>query len=124
MCVCVCPEGLHSTTCGGEVREDRGRQPAAAEKRSARRCREGKDVYNSPHFIVILCITSLHCSVSPHNTGCVCVCVCVCVAQSGLTPLHVAAHYDNQKVALLLLNQGASPHAAAKVRIGRMFPTA
>jgi len=46
---------------------------------------------------------------------CVCVCVCVCV-QSGLTPLHVAAHYDNQKVALLLLNQGASPHAAAKVR--------
>uniref|UniRef100_A0A665V9E1 Ankyrin 3 n=1 Tax=Echeneis naucrates TaxID=173247 RepID=A0A665V9E1_ECHNA len=39
--------------------------------------------------------------------------VCVCI-QSGLTPLHVAAHYDNQKVALLLLNQGASPHAAAK----------
>uniref|UniRef100_A0A286XZN2 Ankyrin 3 n=1 Tax=Cavia porcellus TaxID=10141 RepID=A0A286XZN2_CAVPO len=34
--------------------------------------------------------------------------------QSGLTPLHVAAHYDNQKVALLLLDQGASPHAAAK----------
>ncbi|MGH0124104.1 UNVERIFIED_CONTAM: hypothetical protein FKN15_018185 [Acipenser sinensis] len=33
---------------------------------------------------------------------------------SGLTPLHVAAHYDNQKVALLLLDQGASPHAAAK----------
>jgi len=46
------------------------------------------------------------------------VCVCVCV-QSGLTPLHVAAHYDNQKVALLLLNQGASPHAAAKVRVGQ-----
>uniref|UniRef100_A0A8C2A6G3 Ankyrin 3 n=1 Tax=Cyprinus carpio TaxID=7962 RepID=A0A8C2A6G3_CYPCA len=35
---------------------------------------------------------------------------CLC----GLTPLHVAAHYDNQKVALLLLDQGASPHAAAK----------
>uniref|UniRef100_A0A8C2A715 Ankyrin 3 n=1 Tax=Cyprinus carpio TaxID=7962 RepID=A0A8C2A715_CYPCA len=34
--------------------------------------------------------------------------------KSGLTPLHVAAHYDNQKVALLLLDQGASPHAAAK----------
>lgn len=44
--------------------------------------------------------------------------VCVCVfVQTGLTPLHVAAHYDNQKVALLLLNQGASPHAAAKVRV-------
>lgn len=41
--------------------------------------------------------------------------VLVCV-QTGLTPLHVAAHYDNQKVALLLLKQGASPHAAAKVR--------
>lgn len=42
----------------------------------------------------------------------------MCV-QSGLTPLHVAAHYDNQKVALLLLNQGASPHAAAKVSISQ-----
>lgn len=36
--------------------------------------------------------------------------------QNGLTPLHVAAHYDNQKVALLLLEKGASPHATAKVR--------
>lgn len=43
-------------------------------------------------------------------------------AQSGLTPLHVAAHYDNQKVALLLLNQGASPHAAAKVRASQSAP--
>lgn len=44
--------------------------------------------------------------------------MCVCVyVQSGLTPLHVAAHYDNQKVALLLLNQGASPLAAAKVSV-------
>ncbi|KTG35190.1 hypothetical protein cypCar_00030188, partial [Cyprinus carpio] len=34
--------------------------------------------------------------------------------QNGLTPLHVAAHYDNQKVALLLLDKGASPHATAK----------
>uniref|UniRef100_A0A3P9QCS6 Uncharacterized protein n=1 Tax=Poecilia reticulata TaxID=8081 RepID=A0A3P9QCS6_POERE len=34
--------------------------------------------------------------------------------QNGLTPLHVAAHYDNQKVALLLLDKGASPHAMAK----------
>uniref|UniRef100_A0A8D3BRI5 Ankyrin-3-like n=1 Tax=Scophthalmus maximus TaxID=52904 RepID=A0A8D3BRI5_SCOMX len=45
--------------------------------------------------------------ISPSNNARVCV-------QSGLTPLHVAAHYDNQKVALLLLNQGSSPHAAAK----------
>lgn len=37
--------------------------------------------------------------------------------QNGLTPLHVAAHYDNQKVALLLLDKGASPHTMAKVRI-------
>lgn len=36
--------------------------------------------------------------------------------QNGLTPLHVAAHYDNQDVALLLLDKGASPHATAKVR--------
>lgn len=35
--------------------------------------------------------------------------------QNGLTPLHVAAHYDNQDVALLLLEKGASPHATAKV---------
>lgn len=27
----------------------------------------------------------------------------------------MAAHYDNQKVALLLLEKGASPHATAKV---------
>ncbi|KAM3838125.1 ankyrin-2-like, partial [Diretmus argenteus] len=33
---------------------------------------------------------------------------------NGLTPLHVAAHYDNQKVALLLLDKGASPHTMAK----------
>lgn len=48
---------------------------------------------------------------------CMCACVFVFggVFQSGLTPLHVAAHYDNQRVALLLLDQGASPHAAAKV---------
>lgn len=48
--------------------------------------------------------------ISPSNKGYMCV-------QSGLTPLHVAAHYDNQKVALLLLDQGASPHAPAKVRV-------
>lgn len=37
--------------------------------------------------------------------------------QYGLTPLHVAAHYDNQQVAMLLLDKGASPHATAKVPI-------
>jgi ankyrin repeat protein len=31
-----------------------------------------------------------------------------------VTPLHVASHYDHQSVALLLLDKGASPHAAAK----------
>uniref|UniRef100_A0A8C1AC64 Ankyrin 2a, neuronal n=1 Tax=Cyprinus carpio carpio TaxID=630221 RepID=A0A8C1AC64_CYPCA len=34
--------------------------------------------------------------------------------QYGLTPLHVAAHYDNQQVAMMLLEKGASPHATAK----------
>lgn len=34
--------------------------------------------------------------------------------KNGVTPLHVAAHYDHQPVALLLLDKGASPHAAAK----------
>ena len=34
--------------------------------------------------------------------------------QNGVTPLHVASHYDHQNVALLLLDKGASPHASAK----------
>merc|ERR1712223_1386294 len=34
--------------------------------------------------------------------------------KNGVTPLHVAAHYDHQNVAHLLLDQKASPHAAAK----------
>lgn len=34
--------------------------------------------------------------------------------KNGVTPLHVASHYDHQNVALLLLNKGASPHATAK----------
>lgn len=34
--------------------------------------------------------------------------------QNGVTPLHVASHYDHQNVALLLLDKGASPHAMAK----------
>nr|CAD7409437.1 unnamed protein product [Timema poppensis] len=33
---------------------------------------------------------------------------------NGVTPLHVASHYDHQNVALLLLDKGASPHATAK----------
>ncbi len=37
--------------------------------------------------------------------------------QYGLTPLHVAAHYDNQQVAMMLLDKGASPNATAKVKI-------
>ena len=35
------------------------------------------------------------------------------LGKNGVTPLHVAAHYDHQNVALLLLDKGASPHAAA-----------
>ena len=31
-----------------------------------------------------------------------------------MTPLHVAAHYDHQNVALLLLEKGASVKATAK----------
>lgn len=38
----------------------------------------------------------------------------VCQMQNGVTPLHVASHYDHQNVALLLLDKGASPHAMAK----------
>lgn len=34
--------------------------------------------------------------------------------QNGVTPLHVASHYDHQGIALLLLDKGASPHAIAK----------
>lgn len=34
--------------------------------------------------------------------------------KNGVTPLHVASHYDHQNVALLLLNKGASPHSTAK----------
>lgn len=118
---CFDPEGLHSFACGCKIREDRGRQPAAAETSCPRRCWEGKastlltHARHSIHTHVLMLAPhcSLHCNVwvSSFNNTCVCVCI-----QSGLTPLHVAAHYDNQKVALLLLNQGASPHAAAKVK--------
>lgn len=105
----VSPEGLHAAARGCKVREDRGRQPAAAEKSFARCCWEGNACASVGSSSRVIFITSVHCAAPPSNRSCVCV-------QSGLTPLHVAAHYDNQKVALLLLNQGASPHAAAKVR--------
>lgn len=35
--------------------------------------------------------------------------------KNGVTPLHVASHYDHQNVALLLLDKGASPHATGKI---------
>ena len=35
--------------------------------------------------------------------------------KNGLTPLHVATHYNHVNVALLLLNNKASPHSVAKV---------
>ena len=34
--------------------------------------------------------------------------------KNGVTPLHVAVHYDNQAVAMLLLERQGSPHATAK----------
>jgi len=35
--------------------------------------------------------------------------------KNGLTALHVATHYDNLDVMLLLLDHGANTHAVAKV---------
>lgn len=35
-------------------------------------------------------------------------------AQNNVTPLHCAVHYDHVNIALLLLEEGASPHAVAK----------
>ena len=35
--------------------------------------------------------------------------------KNGLTPLHVASHYDNRDVILLLMQHSASTHAVAKV---------
>jgi len=37
-----------------------------------------------------------------------------------LTALHVAAHYDNVDVALLLLQHAANTRAVAQVRLGRV----
>ena len=38
-----------------------------------------------------------------------------------LTPLHVATHYGNTDVALLLLDRHANPHCAAKVPLFLFF---
>jgi len=35
----------------------------------------------------------------------------------GLTPLHVATHYNNDKVATFLLENNADPNAMAKVNL-------
>lgn len=37
--------------------------------------------------------------------------------QTGFTPLHIAAHYENLNVAQLLLNRGANVNFTPKVRI-------
>ena len=37
--------------------------------------------------------------------------------QNGLTPLHIACHYDQSEVAIQLLNAGANIEAHAKVGI-------
>ena len=36
--------------------------------------------------------------------------------QTGFTPLHIAAHYENLNVAQLLLNRGANVNFTPKVR--------
>lgn len=38
-----------------------------------------------------------------------------CVLQTGFTPLHIAAHYENLNVAQLLLNRGANVNFTPKV---------
>lgn len=38
------------------------------------------------------------------------------VCQTGFTPLHIAAHYENLNVAQLLLNRGASVNFTPQVR--------
>lgn len=37
--------------------------------------------------------------------------------QTGFTPLHIAAHYENLNVAQLLLNRGASVNFTPQVRL-------
>ena len=43
-------------------------------------------------------------------------CARVFILQHGLTPLHVATHYNNDKVATFLLDNNADPNAQAKVK--------
>lgn len=41
--------------------------------------------------------------------------IIACVSQTGFTPLHIAAHYENLNVAQLLLNRGANVNFTPKV---------
>ena len=45
-------------------------------------------------------------------------------AQSGFTPLHIAAHYGNVNVATLLMERGADVNFPAKVRVRRVLANA
>ena len=65
--------------------------------RGASKVSTSRNLLNSNHVLVVVVVV-----------------VAVVVLQNGVTPLHVASHYDHQNVALLLLEKGASPHAAAK----------
>ena len=44
--------------------------------------------------------------------------------RSGFTPLHIAAHYGNENIALVLLQRGADVNYSAKVSFssGDCFP--
>lgn len=42
--------------------------------------------------------------------------------QTGFTPLHIAAHYENLNVAQLLLNRGASVNFTPQVTLGHVRP--
>lgn len=41
--------------------------------------------------------------------------ICILSVQTGFTPLHIAAHYENMSVAQLLLNRGANVNFTPKV---------
>ena len=52
-----------------------------------------------------------------HTVQC---CLSSFVPQTGFTPLHIAAHYENLNVAQLLLNRGASVNFTPQVRLSGM----